>query len=97
MGADISGWVEIRRPKWECWEAAIRIHDIVERNYGTFASLFGVRNWGEGPTSDSDYERTLEHGRFRAIAPGRGEPPGASEHYRNERHFRSLVGETWIL
>jgi hypothetical protein len=86
VGADISGWVEIRPPKSEWWEAAIRIHDIVRRNYGMFVSLFGVRNWGEDPTSDSDYERTLEHGQFRAIAPGRGEPPRAFEHYRNERH-----------
>jgi hypothetical protein len=90
MGVDIHGWVETRRPKSEEWEAAIRIDDIVYRQYGMFASLFGVQNWGQ--------ERTLENGRFWAIASGRGAPERASSYYREERDRNGgAVGETWVL
>lgn len=89
MGADIYGWVEIRPPDSEQWDAAIRIHDIVYRQYGMFASLFGVRNDGNGAT---------EVGRFRAIAPGRGAPPGSSGYYAEELDGSGGgVGETWVL
>lgn len=87
MGADIYGWVETREPGSEWWDSAIRIHNIVYRQYGMFASLFGVRNYGNGAT---------EVGRFRAIAPGRGTPPGASKYYLDECD-ESNVGATWVL
>lgn len=87
MGADIYGWIETRRADSEWWSSAIRIHDIVYRQYGMFASLFGIRNGGHEGT---------ENGEFRAIAAARGEPPGASEDYRSDgNHFG--VGETWVL
>lgn len=41
MGTDIYGWVETRDPGSEWWDAAVRIHDIVYRQYGMFASLYG--------------------------------------------------------
>ena len=89
MGADIYGWVEVREPNSEWWYAAIRISHIVDRYYGMFASLFGVRNGGQESTED---------GRFRAIASGRGAPPGASEYYRREwDEHEGGVGETWVL
>ncbi len=89
MGADIYGWVEIRELGAEGWESAIRIHDIVQRSYSMFASLFGVRNSGSEVT---------ELGRFRAIAPGRGTPSGASEFYAKESDsYGGGVGETWVL
>jgi hypothetical protein len=100
MGVDIHGWVEIRPPKWEWWTAAIRIDDIVQRNYAMFASLFGIRNYrdfGDAPNLDPEHASAREHGRFRAIAPGRGEPPRASEHYSRERNVGDVVGETWVL
>jgi hypothetical protein len=98
VGADIYGWVEIRRPDSEWWDAAICIDDIVQRQYGMFASLFGVRNWVGVRDVVPEKERTLEHGCFRAIAPGRGEPQRASEYYRSERGDREdVVGETWVL
>jgi hypothetical protein len=89
VGADIYGWVETRRPGREWWNSAIRTHDIVYRQYGIFAGLFGVRNGGSEATED---------GRFRAIAPGRGSPPGASGNYEEERDaYGGAVGETWVL
>ncbi|HEU4785033.1 MAG TPA: hypothetical protein VFS83_16980, partial [Ktedonobacterales bacterium] len=89
MGADIYGWVETREPGSEWWDSAIRIHDIVQRSYSMFASLFGVRNGSSGAT---------EVGRFRAVASGRGTPPGASEFYAYEiDNLGGGVGETWVL
>lgn len=89
MGTDIYGWVETREAGSEWWDSAIRIHDIVYRQYGMFASLFGVRNGAKGATGA---------GRFRAIAPGRGAPPGASEFYAEElASYGGGVGETWVL
>ena len=89
MGADIFGWVETRETGSEWWDSAIRIHYIVYRQYGMFASLFGVRNGGNGVT---------EVGRFRAIAPARGAPHGASQYYTEELEgYGGGVGETWIL
>ena len=88
MGTDIYGFVETREPGSEWWDSAIRIHDIVYRQYGMFASLFGVRNGGSDAT---------EAGRFRAIAPDRGAPPGVSEFYTYERENLGGVGETWVL
>jgi hypothetical protein len=89
MGADIYGWVETRKTGSEWWDAAICIHDIVYRQYGMFASLFGVRNGGDGAT---------ENGDFRAIAAGRGSPVHASEYYESERDDSGGgVGETWVL
>ena len=89
MGADIYGWVETREPGSEWWDSAIRIHDIVYRQYGMFASLYGVRNGGNAVT---------EVGRFRAIAPGRGKPPGASQFYAEEfDRYGVGVGETGVL
>jgi hypothetical protein len=84
VGADIYGWVETREASSEWWDSAIRIHDIVYRQYGMFASLFGVRNGPHGAATAI--------GRFRAIAFGRGAPPGASEYFAAEF---SGVGETW--
>lgn len=89
VGADIYGWVEIRDPGDEGWEAAIRIHDIVHRQYGMFASLFGVRNGSDAAATKA--------GRFRAIAPGRGAPPGASGWYNEDREGSGAAGETWVL
>jgi hypothetical protein len=86
MGADIYGWVETRSPGWPEWESAIRITDIVYRQYGMFASLFGVRN--------GDPEHVTADGRFRAIAPGRGVPADASAYYAQETHG---AGQTWAL
>lgn len=89
MGRDIYGWGETREPNSEWWDSAIRIHDIVYRQYGMFASLFGLRN-GSNLVTDV--------GRFRAIAPGRGKPPGASEFYVEELdNYGGGVGETWVL
>ena len=70
MGTDIYGWVETRTPDSEWWDAAIRIDNIVYRQYGMFASLFGICNWNGGEAG--------EVGRFRATAPGRGVPQGVS-------------------
>ncbi len=99
MGVDISGWVEIRppvpaswmnRPEHGWWYGVVRIHDLVHRNHGMLAGLFGVRNGRSGGVA--------EVGRFRAIAPGRGDPPGASEPYLDERdNYGGQVGETWLL
>ncbi len=90
MGADIHGWVEIR-PRNYRWDAAIIIDEIVYRQYGMFASLFGVRNGGGN-------DQVVAVGHFRAIAPGRGEPPEASYFYREERgNYGGAVGETWVL
>jgi|GEM_PF-1402230 hypothetical protein len=91
MGADIHGWVETRVAEGEeWWEAAIRIHDIVHRQYGMFASLFGLRNGAPSVISAV--------GRFRAIAPARGAPPGASYYYEQDRdNYGGAVGETWVL
>jgi hypothetical protein len=89
MGADIWGWVETREPGTNQWDAAFEIHDIVYRHYGMFASLFGLRN---GDTTVS------ETGRFRAIAAGRGAPPGASASFVEDRDgYGGAVGETWAL
>jgi hypothetical protein len=79
----------MRSPGRESWYDLLPIDDIVYRQYGMFASLFGVRNWG--------HQRAVEHGRFRAIAPGRGEPHGVSARYRSEREGNGAVGETWVL
>jgi hypothetical protein len=68
MGTDIRGWIEVfevfdqPRDLSGAWRAAVRIDNIVERNYGMFGSLFGVRN---------DYG-------FRPIAAERGVPFGIS-------------------
>lgn len=70
MGADTSGWVETRKAGGEWWDAAIRIDNIIHRQYSMFASLFGIRNGSD--------EEPADVGRFRAIAYGRGVPPGAS-------------------
>lgn len=87
MGTDIHGFVETRRSDSEWWDAAIRIHNIVYRQYGMFASLFGIRNGGS---------QVIEDGEFRAIAPARGEPPHASSYFLSDwNHFG--VGETWVL
>jgi hypothetical protein len=86
VGADIYGWVETRTPGGPEWDSAIRIDDIVYRQYGMFASLFGVRN--------GDPENVTADGRFRAIAPGRGAPPRPSEYYALESHG---AGQTWAL
>jgi hypothetical protein len=88
MGNDIWGWVEIRPPE-RGWTGAIRISDLVYRQYGMFASLFGVENSGT---------EAREVGRFRAIAAGRGAPPHASHLYVEERDaIGAAVGETWVL
>lgn len=93
MGADIQGWVEIKRPGHDWWDAAILVDKIVHRSDGMFASLFGLRNadeWGETGFA--------EVGRFRAVAPGRGEPPDATSRYREDRDdYGGQVGETWVL
>lgn len=92
IGTDISGWVETRISGSEWWDAAVRIDDIVYRQYGIFASLFGVRNGAMGATGGTGTER------FRAIAPGRGAPPGASAFYADElASYGGGVGETWVL
>jgi hypothetical protein len=90
MGVDISGWVETRYAGIEGWYGAIRIQNIVNRQYGMYASLFGVRN--------SDDGKATEVGRFRAIAAGRGAPPSLSAEYVEERDtYGGAVGETWVL
>ena len=88
MGADIYGWVETRRPGSEWWDSAIQIHHIVYRQYGMFASLFGVRNGGEGATAV---------GRFRAIAPGRSMPDDASVFCWDEFVADQGLHATWVL
>jgi hypothetical protein len=70
MGTDIVGWIEANVPPradypgdpYAGWTPVIRITHRVERNYGMFGSLFGVRN---------DY-------RFRPIASDRGQPTDLS-------------------
>lgn len=89
MGADIWGWVETRKPGSEQWDAAFEIHDIVYRQYGMFASLFGLRNGDETVSAT---------GRFRAIAAGRGAAPDASAAYLEDLDsYGGGVGETWVL
>jgi hypothetical protein len=89
VGNDIWGWVEIRPPEHEGWTAAITTQDIVYRQYGMFASLFGVENTGAA---------AREVGRFQAIAAGRGAPPRASHRYVEERDaIGVVVGETWVV
>jgi hypothetical protein len=87
MGTDIYGWVEIHQAGWPEWDGAIRIDDIVQRAYGMFASLFGVRN--------GDPEHVTAVGRFRAIAPGRGMPPDVSPSYPRETTHGE--GQSWAL
>jgi hypothetical protein len=90
VAADILGWVETREDTDARWSATIRIHPIVYRQYGMFASLFGVRNGASG--------KATAVGRFRAIAHGRGAPPEASREYKEERERQDgAVGETWAL
>ncbi len=89
MGADIYGWVETCEPGNDQWGAVFEIEDIVERSYGMFASLFGMRNSRE--------REITPVGRFRAIAPGRGTPSGASSEYLEMRTGSAAVGETWVL
>jgi hypothetical protein len=72
MGTDITGWIEVKVPPqwgypdnndpWSGWTPLVRITRLVERNYGMFGVLFGVRN---------DYG-------FRLIAPDRGQPSDLS-------------------
>lgn len=68
MSTDITGWIQARFPEEEPgdpfggWVALVRIDRLVERNYGMFGSLFGVRN---------DYG-------FRPLAPDRGAPGDSS-------------------
>lgn len=89
MGADIHGWVEVRQPDSDWWDSIVLIDDLVYRQYGIFASLFGLRN---GNTTIN------ETGRFRAIAAGRGAPPFASPRYLEDRgEGATVVGETWVL
>lgn len=80
MGADINGWVELRRSDgW--WEGVVRIRPIVERAYGVFGGLFGIRN---------------DDGFIEAF-PGRGIPANASSQVREELGvMRGLdVGDTY--
>lgn len=88
MGADIHGWVEVPIEGTDQWAAAFEV-GYVDRAYGMFASLFGVRNGAE--------RRASEEGRFRAIAAARGEPPDASVAYLQDRDANGGVGETWVL
>ncbi len=48
MGADIYGFAEIFKnvpaDGPEAWVGVMRLHELVERNYGMFGALFGVRN-----------------------------------------------------
>src|SRR5579859_4903007 len=96
MGVDIYGWVETHEPENEQWNGVIQIYDMVRRNYGMLASLFGVRNEGYEVREGSDWWNNKIY-RFRAIAPGRGAPPGASAAYREERDNLAPVSETWAL
>jgi hypothetical protein len=86
MGADINGWVEVRKSGSEWWEGVIRIKHIVHRQYGMFASLFGVRNGEHGAAT--------AHGSFHAIAYDRGTWRSASGAYATEVEG---VGATWAL
>jgi hypothetical protein len=93
---DIYGWVETRSPPEVYWDAAIQIRHIVHRQYGMFASLFGVRNTSRTSTSGYIGNGVTTVGRFRAIAPGRGVPEGASEQYA-ETFDSAGIGATWVL
>lgn len=72
MGTDITDWIEVKVPPqpgylndndpWAGWTPLIRTTRLIERNYGMFGALFGVRN---------DYG-------FRPIAPDRGQPSDLS-------------------
>jgi hypothetical protein len=86
MSSDIYGWVETLLAGEVWWDAAIRIRFIADRSYGMFASLFDVRNVGPAPGTKN----------FRAIAPGRGVPPNASEHFLAE-YDPAGIGATWAL
>jgi hypothetical protein len=87
VAADICGWVETRKAEDGLWDGAFRVHDIVYRQYDTFAGLFGVRN--------GDLGNAIEVGHFRAVACGRGAPPKASRWYRQERdEYGDTGGET---
>ena len=88
MGTDISGWVDIHTNVSDGWAATIRVDDIAHRSYGMFASLFGVRNGGEGATAV---------GRFRAIAPGRSMPDDASVFCWDEFVADQGLHATWVL
>jgi len=61
-----------------------------------FASLFGVRNAGLAGSSGVMGRGVTAVGRFRAIAPGRGAPRGASEYF-SEEFDGAGIGATWVL
>ncbi len=92
MGVDIHGWVEITDPAWTApigWQGVISIAYLIQRSYGMFGSLFGVRN-ADG---------------FLPLAANRGIPPDASPQMKAEIMMREdetvtpswLVAPSWIL
>jgi hypothetical protein len=81
MGTDIAGWVEVLQDTG--WQGVIRVWPLVEREYGVFGSLFGVRNEDD----------------FVPAFPSRGVPDDASTEVLDElRKMGDLaVGATWTL
>lgn len=74
MGADIYGWVETRELDSDWWDSAIRIHDIVYRQYGMFASLFGVRNGSKCSDTGDTSRYQQKSSRIRTISSHRAWP-----------------------
>lgn len=90
MGVDVYGWVEVQDPSTHvgapqfpnAWSGVIRIHDIVERSYNVFGSLFDVHN--DGPFVAS-------------VAGRRGLPPRVSEEAFWEKVSpQDQAAQTWI-
>src|ERR1051326_2445570 len=88
MGTDISGWVEIKGWGEDAkWIGILQIWRLLDRNYGAFSSLFGIR----------------DRVGFRPIAPWRGLPADISDEARKDYEKgttdskeSSYRGESWI-
>lgn len=81
MGTDIAGWVEVLQDTG--WQGVIFVWPLVEREYGVFGSLFGVRNEDD----------------FVPAFPARGVPEDASTEVLDElgKMGDLAVGATWAL
>ena len=66
MGVDIHGWVETEYDG--IWDAVINVGHLLEQDYHSFSSLFGVR----------------DRSKFSPVAPHRGLPYDSSETVKEE-------------
>ena len=92
MGADIHGWVEVKKAWFregtdDRWEGVVKIDALGYFGYDAFGCLFGMRNYAH----------------FRPLAAGRGLPPALSEEaerdaadWRDNDLNGNLLEPTWI-